>query len=306
VATAFVNRSSIDGLGSQKRRIPLGLALDESYLDQEGIGAPSAPLLNDSPVELTPLVYRQKVAVSVEAARLRFPGLSYQQVVDRVSSGDPSTIPLIADCVTASADAHMRKVEREVFAAGATLSRSRSSSANNPTAAAASVNLLIDAMTDYRIGIVGTPNEGSPLAGDPVFLLNQKQTSDIVKDVVANGNDLWANPGADIGFFTRFGNVTRDGLVGSVMGAPIYACENKLMAKANTGNADNVGLLIRPGSGPTENNDSRGAIEVCIGFEPVIEYSYDADTGLAYIHSRMAFAAKVHTQAHGIKIVSTA
>jgi hypothetical protein len=230
--------------------------------------------------------------------------LAYQQVVNLLSSGDPSTIPLVADVIEASLDSHLRTAERNVYTAFVAASRSAASSTNTPTAAPMSIATLLDAQTKYQRGILTDPNEGTPEGEDGVVaVLTSQGIADLRDEVRAAETSLWANPNTDLGVFNLAPDTARSGFRGAIAGVPLFQGEDSMMSTANTG-ADAVGALFRQGRGGTgEPGSVRGAIELCLAFEPVIEYSYDPDAGLAYVHSRYGHVAAITTQAHIVKIV---
>lgn len=301
VMLQFLNRSNIDGDASLKRSIPRQDAIAAAYPDIEGAALGSAeqmPYL--TPIELTPVGYGQLIELTIRAIRKRVPGATRDQVIALIASGSPESLPIIADAVALSVDAHLRAAEAAV--GGLATGISRTSGATNTVL---SVATILDAQTKLLNGDTTSTVSGKPAHEEMVLIADEIGVGHI-RSQLASGTGaalagLWANPQTDLSIFNLAPDTSRTGLRGGVAGTAIYAADSVAMVTDAT---DINGMLILVGRGETGAPGSqRGFAEFCEGHTPSVEFTRDARSDILSVPSRWEWVVGEHTDLHAVRVL---
>jgi hypothetical protein len=301
-ALPFMNRSNIDGDPSLKRKIPVRNAIAAAYPDLEGHAPGSAASMSyASAIELTPVGYVQLIELTMRAIRRRMPGATRESVISAIESGDPSALPVIADAVQLSLDAHLRAAEVEALNLAAGLSRT-----SGTTNQVLSVATFLDAQTKLLNGDTSSAVQGKPEHEEMVAVIDEIGVQHIRAELSSSTTglaSLWANPQSDVSLFSLSPDVSRNGLRGALAGTAIYAADGALMPFAN-GTTDRVGMMILRGQGATGDPGSlRGFAEFCEGHAPSIEFERSKLSDVLSVPSRWEWVVGEHTDLHGVRLL---
>lgn len=301
VMLPFLNRSNIDGDASLKRSIPRQDAIPAAYPDIEGAAPGSAeqmPYL--SPIELTPVGYVQLIELTIKAIRRRVPGATREQVISLIASGSPESLPIIADAVTLSLDAHLRAAESAIGALASGISRTSGTSG-----ATLSIATILDAQTKLLNGDTTSTVSGKPAHEEMVLIADEIGVGHI-RAQLASGSGaalagLWANPQTDLSIFNLAPDTSRTGLRGGVAGTAIYAADSVALVSDAT---DIRGMLMLVGRGETGAPGSqRGFAEFCEGHAPSVEFQRDARSDILSVPSRWEWVVAEHTDLHAVGVL---
>jgi hypothetical protein len=302
VILPHLNRSNIDGDPSLKRSIPVQNAIAKAYPDVEGHApAEAASMAYGSSVDLTPVGYVQNIELTIRAMRRRMPGATREQVLAAIASGSPTSLPIIADVVQLSLDAHLRAAEESAANLAAGLSRTSGTTTNPLTAAT-----FIDAQTKLMNGDTSSSVQGKPAHEEMIAILDEIGVQHLRTELASASAGLaalWSNPQADLSIFNVSPDTSRNGLRGAFAGTPVYAADGVLMPTANAA-ADRVGMLILRGSGAAGDPGSlRGFAEFCEGHAPSVEFQRDAKSDVLSCPSRWEWVVGEHTDLHGVRLL---
>jgi hypothetical protein len=295
-----LNRSNIDGDPSEKRKIPVQNALPEAAPSFEGAAVSGSAMSYGSPIELTPVGYKTIVPMTLKAIRRRMPGATFDGVVAAINAGDPSALPIVADAVTQSFDAHLRAAERLGLGLFSGLSRSAGTSTQVLTPLA-----IIDAQTKLLGGDLASSVQGKPEHEEMIIMLDEIGVGQLRNNLATGSGSgiasLWANPQTDLSIFSLSPDTNRSGLRGGYAGTAIYACDSVLQLDDGT---DRTGAIFCVGRGAAGDvGGQRGFAEFCEGHAPAIQFDYDAKAGVLNVVADWEWVVGEHTDLHGVKIV---
>lgn len=297
VTQFLVNTSSIDGLATTKRDIPKLNAIAEAVDDAEGVE------FNDfeefdygSAVSLTPTGKVQGVAPTIKSLRRRLPGLTREQVIAAVQSGNPGVVPMLVEIYAEILAAHRDALERACNAEFVNASQSAGT-----TTQPLSFSTLINA----RLQVLEADTDGSP--GPLVCVVDERGLFDLTESLLTGSGvgivSVFANGYAD-GFLDELGGLVPGPTPRhSLFGMPIYRASSSLMSTANAA-ADRVGAVFRLGRGETAAAGSlRGFAEICEGHAPAVSLELDVAGDIAEAIGRYEWDTAEHTDEYICKLI---
>lgn len=298
LAPALQNGSSIDGDPAGVRKIPKRLGVDDAVNDSEGQAFTAYQKFGyTTAIELTPTGKVAGFAPTVKSLRRRMPGLTNEQVVAALQAGSPVVIPMMIEIYADALKAHSKTLARATMALYASASKTA-----GETKKKMSFAYMLDAKTKVN----------NDIGGGPVYFhITNKALGELQEELIAgSGSALSSVWGDQVGreFLAAVGGAdSRAALAaaGALGGSPVYIGSSSMFATANAGD-DRVSFCGRLGRGPAGGAGLRGYLEVCEGHAPKITLTYDDEGNIARAIARSEWAAGVHTNEFGAKIITAA
>lgn len=280
VLANHINSESIDGMATKTKQYAVDADIGAAAAVAEGSAISNTTPTKGTAVTISPA---ENAAIRFDftdqALRRKMPGLTAQQVLAVIESGDVIRFAQMAGPeASRMVKAGQEKVEDDV----ANLITSGTN-----TVGSTGVDLLFSVALDaiYTQKTLEADNE------DLIFGFTPNQLRELRADLAGtNGAASVFNSQADLAMFNVREDVNKNGFAATLLGVPVYEYSHSLRTTLNAG-ADVGGVLMCRGEGAPDTAGAKvGALALVEGAPPLWRLDYTANTRTAELIYTLDYA----------------